>query len=434
MNFENIYELARKAKEQNKLQYAGKQRQRECNEIQQEERIKENRVTGFTNANYETDCYSKPLLNKIKECGFTIDSYEKFDNFDDEDDWDYYNRTLENYYCSLNNWNFKINNHSDVDISQGIWALRDIENKVTSEKIDFYCDLGCKNTSQARLDDVLRLFQYNSLNEFIENEYKKYLELPNLLRENNCNVIEHNYSFSLNEPKGYLELEKGLYIKIYRAWMDNFHLVVTNKKGWDVNSGAHSYDREKAYYFEYNSQNDISELIKCIQAFKDEQEGEIGYFENERYYNTYNVKQIFDNLRDKNDYYKDCWNNYLIQVEHKDYWDGRGYNKDSKIINKYEGLEIYLETELTFNDAAQWSEGDLINKSLIIFEYDRRKSDKCKLEITNYIYSHNEEYSEWTINPEKIQDKIELYGDFSELASKLKEYINIMVKIHEISL
>jgi len=437
MSFENIYKLAQQAMELNEKQYAKKLIDMESNKIQIEEKIKEHREVGFKNVNYETDCYSSKLLNKIKECGFIIESYEKFTNFDEED----YESTLEVYYCSLNNWEFKVNNSSDVDIDQGIWALREIQNKLSGEKIDFYCDLGCQNTSQARLEEALDLFKYDSLEDYMSIKYKKYIILPELLRENGFEVEERDYTFTLNRPKGYLKLGKNLFIKVYSAWMDNFHLVVTNDKGWDVNSGTHSGDVKKAYYFNYNGADDINELVKCINAFKEEQEGKIGYFENGKYYNTYDVQKIFNNLRDKEDYYKESWNERHIQIEYKDYWDGRGYNQDAKIVNKYKGLEIYLETELTFNDAAQWSEGELVNKSLIVFEYDKTKNNNCRLEIINYIYSQYEEYQdyddnkeEWTIKLDKIQDKIELYGTFLELTKRLKEYIDTMIKIHNISL
>ena len=46
---------------------------------------------------------------------------------------------------------------------------------------------------------------------------------------------------------------------------------------------------------------------------------------------------------------------------------------NSLIVNKYKGLEIYVQTELTFNDTSQWSIGNIINKSIITFEYDKRK-------------------------------------------------------------
>ena len=186
-------------------------------------------------------------------------------------------------------------------------------------------------------------------------------------------------------------------------------------------------------------------MIKCIEAFKEEQEGKIGYFENEIYYNNTDVISLFNSLRDRDDYYKDCWNHYLIQVEHERYWDRRGYDEENSVItNKYKGLEIYTKTELTFNEASQWTIGKYANKSIITFEYDKRKDEhNCKLLIENYVYdsnkgleihSYNEECNRYKNDLTKLIQRVELSGSFTELYEKLANYICMMCAIHEIKL
>lgn len=436
--FQTFYDKANKTHCENKINQMKKNEEINDYLKEKEDIINENRINNIMNADPEKDCYSKELLELIKKFNFNIESYEKVENVNYDD----YCPTLETYYCSFNNWNFTIRNFSDVDIPEGIFSVRDIKNKLSEEVVDFYADIGCRNTSKPRLDSFLEFLTYNSLEDYVENVYKKYLVLPELLREKGYNVEAIDYSFKLNDPKGYLKLGDNLYIVLYRSWFDDIKLVVTSYKKWDVNSSNNSISRnpsEKAYYFEYNSINDIEELCLCIDAFKEEQSGHIGFCENGRYYNNNDVLMFFHNLKSSTKYH-DAFNHYLIRLEHNDYWDKRGYDEDnSLIVNKYKGLEIYVQTELTFNDASQWSIGNIIHKSIITFEYDKRKNDKqCRLKIDNYIYNSDEEFGEydengeWILNKDKLEDSVEIYGTFTEVFESLKSYVNIMCEIFEL--
>ena len=120
-----------------------------------------------------------------------------------------------------------------MDIPEGIFSVRDIKNKLSGEVVDFYADIGCRNTFKPRLDSFLEFLTYNSLEDYVENVYKKYLVLPELLREKGYNVEAIDYSFKLNDPKGYLKLGDNLYIVVYRSWFDDIKLVVTSYKKWD---------------------------------------------------------------------------------------------------------------------------------------------------------------------------------------------------------
>jgi len=131
----------------------------------------------------------------------------------------------------------------------------------------------------------------------------------------------------------------------------------------------------------------------------------------------------------------------LIQIENQNYWDKRGYDEDNSLItNKYKGLEMYVKTELTFNDARSWSEGNLVNKSIFTVEYDKRKNaDKIKLSIDNYIYESEDDILEFDNDSEECKHKpsestIEIYGNFTEIYLVLEEYVHTMFKIHEIEI
>lgn len=440
-----VFENAKKAYEENLLTHSEKEKKVKQEKEEKNFLVAKKRETKESNVNYEKDCYSKELLELIKKFKFEIQSYEKFFDFDEDD----YAPTLEKYWCKKNNWQFEIENIRDYDIEEGIFSLSEIKNIASEEKLDFYCDLGCRNTGDERLNTVLELFEFEFIDEYISSKYSLYFELPGLLRANGYPVEEIDFSFKLNEPNGYLKLDKNVFLKVYRAWHDDLKLVVTNDKRWDVNSSNDSSSSDIGYYFDYTSSDDIPELIKCIEAFKSHIRGEIGFPMFGMYFKSSDVYNIFDSLRDKENYFKECWNHYHITVEHLKFWDERGYAKNPLVVNKYIGLEIYTRTILKFNDAAQWSIGDNVNVSSITFIYDKRISDKCKLIIDNMICKSNDEaIYEFEYNyeddneaknnviPEKHEKavRLEFDGNFMELYETLTSYIHTMCKIHNIDL
>jgi hypothetical protein len=435
---EMILKQAKKTNEINKIIHSQRLEQEKLDKETKEKEVESKRENKVTTINYETDCYSEELLGLIKQYKFEIESYEKFTDIDYDD----YCPTLEIYYCNFNNWNFEIKNFSDVDIEEGIFAIGKVKHVVTGEELEFYCDLGCRNTGKEKLNHFLDFITYNSLQDYVNEKYEKYVLLPKLLKEQGYNIEEVNYSFKLNEPQGYLKLADKLFVKVYRAWMDDFKLVVTNDYKWDVNSANDSVNNvwnKKAYFFNYNSINDIEELCKCIDAFKDDMKGKIGYQERDLYYGNDDIIRLFNEFETSNN--KEERNTYLIQIKHKNYWDRRGYDEDNSVItNKYKGLEIYTETELTFNDASQWSKGNLINKSIITFKYDKREdSNKCKLIIDNYIYETEDDILDFDYDEEEYKykpakNKVEISGTFTELYEILEEYIRNMFKIHDIAI
>lgn len=439
--FQNIFDKAIKSHNTNIELNKIKQSENLSEKIKKEQCIEEKRKNNVQVYNYETDCYSQELLELIKKFEFVIEAYDKFVDIDYDD----YSPTLEIYYCKKNNWKFEIHNFSDVDITEGIFALKNLKNFLTEESVNsFYCDIGCRNTGESRLLELLEFFEYNSLSDYVKYKYEHYIELPNLLRSAGYDVKENDYSFGLNKSTGYLEIEKNLFIRVYIAWMDDIKFVITNNNKWDINSSNHSIRTraEKSYFFNYNSKNSFHELCKCIEAFKDEQAGKIGYFEQGNYYSNSNIIDLFNKYK-KSD--KDAWNHHLIRIDYDDYWDCRGYDEEnSLIINKYKGLEVFVKTEVTFNDAAQWTIGEYSNKSLIIFEYDKRKNtEKCRLKIDNYIYkdsfitqNYDEVTEEYNIiyDDKNLIESIELYGTFLELYEVLEAYIVTMFKIHNIKI
>jgi hypothetical protein len=296
--------------------------------------------------------------------------------------------------------------------------------------------MGCRNTGKARLDSLLSLITYQTTKEYIQSKYASFIELPELLAQKGIKVDIIDYHFKINEPTGYLKVEDGVFIKFYRAWHDDIKMVVTNNHNWGVNSYNDKYG-EIGYYFDYHGREDMDELIKCIRCFIEHKNGRIGYYENGFYYTTEDVKGIFEGIKNYSEVDHDKWNHNHIRLEEREYWDSRGYGVESKEINKYEGLEIFHEQEMTFNDNAQWSIGSMKNTSIIRVEYHNRKNDKCLLTIENYVYP--ESYEEYDPNEDVLErkkeflvSKVETYGTFLEIKKIIWDYACEMIKIHEI--
>lgn len=436
MELKDIFKLAEKTYKENELQYQQKLQEtenRKLRKIQEIQDLKNNKID--SEVDYNTECYSKELLSLIKKYNFNIDTYKK----EEEPDYEDFCPTLETYYCNYNGWSFTIRNFEDCDIEEGIFSLSDLKNIKTNEEINFYCDLGCRNTGKDKLNNFLGLIKYNTQEEYIKDKYKEELKIPKLLENKGYIFENHNFGFTLQEPIGYLKLDKEVYLKFYRALFDNLKLVITNDKKWNVNSSNDDFS-SIGYYFNYTNENDIEELCKCIDCFKDHMKGKIGYYEDETYYDNKYLTSYYNNLMlsIKNKCY-DNYNHYRVEIKEKEIeWDGRGYNTGAKIINKYKGLELYNTVDITFNDSAQWSHGDKKNKSVITFIYDKSiDKDNCILTIDNYIYSEDseieycdEELEEYVLK--ESNNRLEFKGEFTELFGILEQYIDTMCKIHNI--
>lgn len=431
--FDLILSEAKKVREKNLNEY---------NEILEEERIKQEhaefekkiKVIGeYNDGDYKKNGLSVELIELIDKYNFNVHNH-KINNSIDA-----YDSVLETYHCSYRDWSFNIKNMKSWDIEGGIFGVDSLMNVKSSEKVDFYCDLRCNNTSKLTLDNFLEFLNYGSIDDYIEHKYPHLLKLPELLSKAGFDVHEYNYNIGLRDASGYIDLGLGkVYVVVYRGIKDDFKLVVTNNKKWGINSMNTSYGfLEKGYYFEYKSEEDINELVNCIKAFKEDISGKIGYLEKDIYYGNKYIEKYFDSLKNRFDG-TDVWNHSLIKYERKRFWDKRGYDeKNSKIVNKYRGLEIYFDVDLIFNEAAQWSVGSMINRTKFIFQYDKKKCNDVVLEISNYIYKEDDEYyiydetrNEDVLNNEFLIDRVVMKGSFLDIIDKAKTYIDKMIDIY----
>lgn len=441
--FDDIILAARKSRQKNISVNTKRVFEADLKKKQEEADKRLRMVVGYSNADYRVNNCSAELLSLIEKHRFVIKSYEKNNDFDEDE----YFPILETYHCSYNDWKFDVSNCSDCDIDEGIFRIDSLRNSKTDQKVKFYCDLGCRNTGEDRLERFLKFLEYDSEESFIKEFYREHLLIPDLLKKKGVDVINIDNKYSLEKINTVMTVKNNLYIVVYKGWHDDVRLIVTNDKKWDVNSSnelSNMFLGSRGYYFDYKSEEDIDELIKCMYAFEEHIKGNIGYLESGRYCNNIDISRYFESLN-KPEIAHEQWNHYHIRVDMKNQWDGRGYGSTLiPIVNKYKGIEISKVVELTFNDAAQWSIGDEINKSIITILYDKNiDKENCLLTIENYIFESSDNYiiedydddlDEYITNHNSrfLVGKLEFKGSFSYIMQTIDAYVKKMCEIYNI--
>lgn len=445
--FEKIYESAKKAVEEN-LEAFNKEQEDEKEYIENtsaEERVRDGVedskwfvIEGMPDIK---KIISDELYDIVNQLKFEVLEYGKRV---DEVRYDEYDPVIEYYSVRYKNYKFIINHLSDVDIDEGIFAVYEIENINTTEKIKYYLDLGCRNTGEAKLEYFLLLLDSENEEDFLNKKYASYRKISELLKEKGYTEAVDLVEYKSDRMSGHIKVDDDIYVIPYFGWGNEIRVIVTNSKSWDVNS-SNSYGK-CGYYVEYKNEDDINVLIDNIEALRKHINGQYGYFENDKYYNNDDIEDFLSvEKTDENGNYRECFNHYHIRIDRADDWDGRGYG--NPYINVYTGLEIAKHFKVTFNDAAQWSIGDIINHSDIIVKYDKRiDKNNCILMIRNYQYTEEDDY--WMgYDEEEVEtidqfgndidemflvDEIEFKGSFCDIMDKLKIYLNNMCKIFNI--
>lgn len=453
--FDKIFENAIKNQETN-LDTNKKeieQEEKHTNETTPEERLRESENSNarweiINNLPNKNDVYSEELFDLIVKYGFNVVEYGR--RIDKINYYEEYDPTEEYYSILTDKYKFIIKHFADVDIEEGISGIYNITNINTGEIINYYLDFTCRNTCEIKRDNFLILLTCDSLDEYYDKIYSQYKAIPQLLEEKGINVIETKMEFTPDAIKGYIALENKLFVIPYRSWTDDIRVVVSNKAKWDVNSSNSS--SQIGYYVSFKSIEDIDVLIDNINALKKHVDGEYGFLEDGKYYRNKDVEKIFKFKRtDEHGKYYDDFNHYHIRIEQVREWDGRGYG--SPYINVYNGLEMATHFKLTFNDAAQWSIGDIINHSDIIVKYDKKiDPDKCILMIKNYEYTHQDDYwmgySDYdddyemetiddydkSYDPKFLVDEIVIHDTFTNIEKVLNDYIYGLAKIFNVTL
>lgn len=424
----------------------------EKNKISQKENIKkekeskqkkEKEYTFFSNDEIFSVCYSKELYSLILEKGFNIIDYKKLLEIPEYS----YDEAIEIYTASYNNWIFEIKNLDDVDIEEGIFAIYSIKNETTGEVITEYVDLGSRNTGDDKLERFLCQLNCNSRYEYLHKQFGIYMDIPEELKKYGYEVDDTYYNFDkMHKDGATLKIETlsndiSIYLRIFEAIYDDIHFVVTNDPRWNVNSSNRTLSTKRAYYVkDYNG--DIEKLISIIKAFKEHMLGHIGFPLEDGFFFTDKDIALYADKLIKQIPYKD-WNTYQFKKEFIDIYDCRGYTEDSLMPNKINGREIYSILRTWFNNAAQWSKGNIALELIFLFEYN---TNIDKDNIILHIYGiqidnrtgefefsspekkseyEDDEYNrylhEWNYAKLCVDD--EFKGNKEEVISKMNEYL-----------
>lgn len=440
--FEKVYECARQSFEINNLAIE------KINNLVKEYSDEENIRNAIEYSKWEIfqnpstfNGYSKELFDLINTYNFKIIEYGK--RLDKPDMYEY-DSVIEYYSVCNDKYKFIIRNLDDPDIEEGIFAIYNIINLITNEKIEFYLDFGCRNTFKQNLDDFLLLISLDSKSDFLNKKFSKYIVIPELLEKNGFKITENTIKYELSRISGFIKIADNIFVRIYFAINHTIKVVVTNNPKWDVNSSNGRSDI--GYYVDYNSEDDIDVLVDNINAFVKHIIGMYGFLENNIYYRNDDINNFFRTFQRKNEYgnYLKCYNQRIINIEKVDAWDYRGIEKAS-YINIYDGLEIAEHYKFSIDSAKLYD--SIINLSDIVFKYDKKiDQNKCILLIANYqfcqdnnYYETNDDYDEidklsTCYNKDFLVEKVEFAGTFTECLEKLKEYIYTLLNIYHIDI
>lgn len=372
----------------------------------QKNELEEKLDMGLVDDNYETNHRSEELLELIKKYDFIIHGY-KLETDIDEDD---YEALLETYFCEKNDWTFTISNYEDLDIDEGIFAIRQIKNIETGEEIDFYCDLGCRNTPKEQLDIFLNFLSYNSLEAYSKTVYPYIYSLPYLLESQGYKVELIDFSIGLENCYGFMLINNEISI--------SFEL---KKDGLICSLGLMKnktkYKKYAAYKLDYNNDLDFGKLCDMLDAFSKHIHGECGFLENGKYYTQNDFSDFLRSFKDKENPYKESWNHYHIKIDEEVY---------DNLISKYTGQEILTHATISFNDAAQWSIGKTACLCKLDLSYHSKKDpSNCYLYMFFY---EKEDYNE------VLLDTLSFKGSFSEMCEVVRSYVTKMADIFDLEL
>jgi hypothetical protein len=252
-----------------------------------------------------------------------------------------------------------------------------------------YLDLGCRNTSRLKFEWFKKLINSNSVKEFIDSVFSKYYNIPNLLKSNGFEVNTEKFVFNefFSNRNASLIIKKDnreFFISIYYpSFEDDCLLSISNKKNWGINDFSDIYGNTYAEFMKYNGDESFKELLDKILSIIDLMDGKVGFHYEDECFNNNKLYKYFSSLSHKVRYNEEI-NHYLIRFEIPKFVSRDDGNEDFK-VSKTSGKELYGILKTSFNDASQWSIGEIaIN---VVFEviYDKNV-DKDNIIVKTYVY------------------------------------------------
>lgn len=322
-------------------------------------------------------------LDIIKKAGFEIVNYKKLIQYPA-----YYCDFIEVYLLKYRCWMFEVNIIEDDDIEEGIFAVYSIKNVNTSEEIKNYLDIGCRNTTKMKYNRFMQQLECDSLDEYMEKYFKEYKLLPEYLQQEGLSIDDKEYNIYDVIKQGSYFGCGNYYISVYPSIYNEIMIAITNIKGWNCQCYNSSADKKECAYYvrDYKGRESIPTILNMLSLFDEEMTGKIGFLYNNEYFSNASLEKYFRLLQRQISY--NDYNHYHIQMDVMKFYDGRGYSEKNNIPSKLTGREVYFVMEFSFNDAAQWSNGDTALKLVFEIIYDKNISNNMILNTYGYKFSN----------------------------------------------
>lgn len=351
-------------------------------------------------------CFCKPMYDKIKSLGWGINSYCIHRSAGYIPVYDFYDKPIEKYECTHNGWVFTVDYLYDPDIEPGIWRVYGLKREGSEETCNWYCDLGCRNTSEDKLERFLDILSCSSVEEYIKKVYGRYQEIPMLFKEKfgdftpSIEGLTGRYTAhvkggipkDLGRERFVIQVLDGAakcYLVLFSDIYDEMKFVITDTPNWDANSSNSTLGRHMAYYITYNGPEDLDLLCGAIHKFMLHMEGEIGFLEDGKYIKDIDIFRYFYNLSNKVSYPEGS--EYYMKFNYNDIWDMRGYADEDFMPSLITGKQIHSEMAIRFY-RSKFVQGYKSFKLAFIFTYDTRvhTPDAMSLRVCGHTLDLNE--------------------------------------------
>lgn len=395
-------------------------------------------------------------INKIKNMNITITGVTK-NISDDHNKICGCKKTQQIYifHCENNNFTFDIYHHTSChsEYSKEYMLAKNIANKHT----DALNSTSYEISNESELQDFLLFINNVNFDDYIQDRFSHYLNLPNLFQEHGFKV-KYDYIKADSIADFWLKVtiqnEKGICnIVVYEDdYKSNVYKVYIFPSVEEIVKTIHRYSRNmteltKHYFHEarrtmhyetvYSSDSDFPQLLKLVSSFQDQVNGDYGYFniKTQKYQNNLLIEDYCNKVKNRtgNLYKKQVMdaetnedrkrrmsNSYLDQLA----------EANSKLtvksnVNNYNGTFDTLIIYHPITGSLQYYEGQeyLVDFYGIRISYDKINPWKVTLTIIGKYYDATKYYHKENNIVFTIEDLGELYkmeGTFDQCFDILK--------------